>query len=143
VLSANRSFANTDSGASIIPDLRPTKELQHSPILCCRFDDLRGDLGVTSIGLVKIDVEGAERQVLHGMERSLRELRAPILCEILYADAHADILRYERNVRSIMHFLDQLEYTVFRIKRTGGKAFPGAPENHGIPDPGLDARKCA
>jgi FkbM family methyltransferase len=107
----------TDSGASIVPDLRVTKELKHTPILCCRFDDLRGDLNVTSIGLVKIDVEGAELQVLRGMEGSIRELRPPIVSEILYADAHADILHYESNVRSIMRFLDQLEYTVFRIQK--------------------------
>jgi FkbM family methyltransferase len=109
--------ATTDSGATIIADLRGTKELKHAPILCCRFDDLRGDLGVTSIGLVKIDVEGAELQTLRGMEGSLRKLRAPILCEILYANEHADILQYESNVKSIMRLLDQLEYTVFRIQK--------------------------
>jgi len=109
--------AATDSGASIIQDIRGTRALRTTPILCCRFDDLRGELGITSLGLVKIDVEGAELGVLRGMEGSLRELRAPILCEILYADARADIHSYERNVISIMQFLDQLEYTVFQVQK--------------------------
>jgi FkbM family methyltransferase len=118
VLNLYSAFGSaTDSGASIISDLRPTKELEHTTILCCRFDDLRGDLGLTSIGLVKIDVEGAELQVLRGMEASLRELRVPILCEVLYADAHADMLLYENNVRSITRFLDQIEYTVFLVQK--------------------------
>lgn len=109
--------ATTDSGASLVADLRGSRELKHAPILCCRFDDLRSGLGISSIGLIKIDVEGAELQVLRGMQGSLRELRMPVLCEILYADEHADIRSYENNVKAIMSFLNQLEYTVFHVQK--------------------------
>lgn len=109
--------ATTDSGASVVAALRGTRELTHSPILCCRFDDLRHDLKIASIGLIKIDVEGAELPVLRGMEKTLRESRPPVLCEFLYADERADIVQYEKNMASIKRFLEQLEYTVFRIQK--------------------------
>ncbi len=83
-----------DVNATIVPDLRPRMTLEQTAVFCCRFDDLRSALGIASIGLVKIDVEGAELAVLRGMEGSLRELRAPVLCEILYADERADLRQY-------------------------------------------------
>jgi FkbM family methyltransferase len=109
--------ATTDQAASIIPDLRDARGLQHSPILCCRFDDLGNDLGLTSIGLVKIDVEGAELRVLRGMAGSLKELRVPVLCEVLYADKHADMQSYKSNLQEIKRLLDELGYSIFRVQK--------------------------
>jgi FkbM family methyltransferase len=72
--------ATTDSGASLDPHLQGDRELRHSQIICCRFDDLRVHLGIASIGLIKIDVEGAENLVLRGMEATLdrRHLELPV-----------------------------------------------------------------
>jgi FkbM family methyltransferase len=109
--------ASTDQGASIIPDIRGCRELQPTTILCCRFDDLRDDLKIRSIGLIKIDVEGAELQVLRGMESSLQALRPSVLCEILFADARVDIEKYANNVRQIWRYLEDLQYSVFRIQK--------------------------
>jgi FkbM family methyltransferase len=106
----------TDGSASIMPDHRPTKRSMQTPVTCCRFDDLRAYLGLISIALMKIDVEGAELAVLHGMEKSLRELRTPILCEILYADMWADFSRYEHRVRSLIDFLSDKKYEIFRVR---------------------------
>jgi FkbM family methyltransferase len=115
----------TDSGASIDPELRGTRELRHTQVLCCRFDDLRVRLSIASIGLIKIDVEGAEIQVLRGMEKTLAELRVPLICEVLYASASADITRYEITVKSIMEFLVRLEYLVFRVRKDRDEQFQG------------------
>lgn len=124
----------TDLTASIVPDLRPGREHAQTPVLCCRFDDLRRALGITSIGLIKIDVEGAELSVLHGMEKSLRELRAPILCEILYADATADILQYEVGIKLLVNFITEMEYTMFRVRMDrGGNNFYGLVQTAGLP----------
>jgi FkbM family methyltransferase len=106
----------TDVSASVVPDLRPGRKNTQTPIVCCRFDDLWDSLDVTSLGLIKIDVEGAELSVLRGMEKSLRKLRAPILCEILYADETADIEQYKKNVKSILNFLDQIQYAIYRVR---------------------------
>ena len=124
----------TDLTASIVPDLRPGREHAQTPVLCCRFDDLRRALGITSIGLIKIDVEGAELSVLHGMDKTLRELRAPILCEILYADATADILQYEERINLLINFIAEIEYTIFRVGMDGsGKKFYGLVQTTELP----------
>jgi FkbM family methyltransferase len=109
--------STTDQGASIIPDIRGGGELQSSTILCCRFDDLRNDLKIHSIGLIKVDVEGAELQVLRGMESSLQAFRPPVLCEILFADARADIKKYADNVKAIWNYVEGLQYSVFSIQK--------------------------
>jgi FkbM family methyltransferase len=118
-----------DPSASVIQDLRPTRKQKQTPVLCCRFDDIRQGLGVTSIGLIKIDVEGAELAVMQGMERSLRESRPCILCEILYSDQFADIRRYERNLRATMSFIKGIGYSMFRVQTDQmGKSFMGLRE---------------
>jgi FkbM family methyltransferase len=108
----------TDACASILPNLRLWRSHNQRPVpvLCCRFDDLREDLGITSIGLIKIDVEGAELAVLQGMEKSLREFRPPILCEILYADPTTDIMIHEERVRSLAEFIAGIEYDMYRVR---------------------------
>lgn len=115
--------STTDSGASIDPELRGTRELRHTQVLCCRFDDLRSHLGIASIGLIKIDVEGAEIQVLRGMEQTLKDSRVTVICEVLYADANADLEHYKITVKSIMQFLEQLDYSVFRVRKDGKHQF--------------------
>jgi FkbM family methyltransferase len=125
---------STDVSASVVPNLRPARKKTVRPVVCCRFDDIRSDLGITSIGLIKIDVEGAELFVLRGMEVSLRTMRSPILCEILYADAHADILHYEANLREIERFLDEIKYDIFRILMDqSGKRFVGLLKVSALP----------
>jgi len=117
--------ATTDSGASIEPDIRGTRAMSHAQIVCCRFDDLRARMGIDSIGLIKIDVEGAEIRVLRGMEETLRELRVPMIFEVLYADGNADIKHYEVTVKATMQFLERLEYTVFRVRKDRKEQFQG------------------
>ncbi|HLH10870.1 MAG TPA: FkbM family methyltransferase [Methylovirgula sp.] len=107
----------TDNGASLIADLRPGIELEDNVVPCYRFDDIRDDLGLDAIGLVKVDVEGAELQVLQGMHQSLKDFRPPLLCEILGADAQADIAKYEATLEALTDFLHAHDYTVFNVQK--------------------------
>ncbi len=58
----------TDSSASIEIELRPGREWDVQFVACYRFDDIRSQIGIGDIGLMKIDVEGAELSVLRGDE---------------------------------------------------------------------------
>jgi hypothetical protein len=90
-------------------------QVDSTAIYCCRFDELRAPLAVTSIGLVKIDVEGAELAVLRGMEGTFRAERVPVLCEILYADNSADIEAHRRKMEATDSFLREIQYVPFRL----------------------------
>jgi FkbM family methyltransferase len=120
--------ANTDSGATLIRQLRRTRRLVANAVYCCRFDDLRGDLEIDSIGLIKIDVEGAELKVLQGMEATMREMRVPLLCEILYADAHADMGEYAAAVDALRGHLERLHYAAYRVEKDSGGRLVGLSE---------------
>ncbi|HVH81777.1 MAG TPA: FkbM family methyltransferase [Stellaceae bacterium] len=106
-----------DSTASVIADLRPGRRVRRIPVFCYRFDDLRDFLGIRAISLIKIDVEGAELAVLRGMAATIRELRPPILCEILYADVNADLTRFAATMQEISGLLADLNYRIHRIKK--------------------------
>lgn len=95
------SLDSTDSSASLLAHLRPTYAKRHfnlQLVPCFPFDDIRASLNINRIGFVKIDVEGAELEVLMGMRANLAECRPLVLCEVLFTDSLADItVTKERN----------------------------------------------
>ena len=69
---------HNDGLASIIPfdsDCKPGQIPSSKPVrvACTSFDCLAARIGLTGVDLMKIDVEGAEDQVISGMERFLSQ----------------------------------------------------------------------
>ena len=73
------------------------------------FDDLVKDS--SAITLVKIDVEGAELQVLRGMERLLRNARPNLLLEV----TDTFLRELGDSASSLLAFLDQFGYVCYLI----------------------------
>ena len=111
-----------DSGATIVPNLRPEKLNDVDLVPCFRFDDIAQSLGVTRITFVKIDVEGSELGVLLGMRKHLKEFRPPILCEVLFTDINADLSGHREINAKLMQFLDELDYAVVQLVRSPDQA---------------------
>ena len=61
------------------------------------------------IGIIKIDIEGAELELLYHLEDLLREQRPLIIVEIL-PDYHT-----ESELAEFLEFLNELEYDMYRI----------------------------
>ncbi len=57
--------------------------------------------------------------------QTLRELRVPVICEVLYANASTDISRYAATVQGITEYLKQVEYGIFRIQKKPSGQFHG------------------
>jgi len=116
------SFSNsdTDSSAFINRFVRPKWETRGEFIPCLRFDDLFGALGLDQIALAKIDVEGFELEALRGMKTTLGRLRPPLLCEVLDADADADLELHHARVEQLQALLTDLDYQIHRIQKTAG-----------------------
>ncbi len=67
-----RRIQLSTSSASIEPDLRPERDWVVQFVACYKFDDIRRQVGISDIALMKIDVEGAELSTLRGMKEALR-----------------------------------------------------------------------
>jgi FkbM family methyltransferase len=63
------------------------------------LDDVLKVLGIARVDLIKIDVEGAELEVLRGLEETLREENPRVIIEVL-----------KRDEIKIVHYLNDLAY---------------------------------
>jgi FkbM family methyltransferase len=110
--------AATDSAASIITDFRKGSTVYRKEIIpCFKFSDINLALP-EDIAFVKIDVEGAELEVLEGIKSLLIEYRPFIIIEILpvYNMSNADRLHRQQ---AIERLLSELGYMVLRILKQG------------------------
>ena len=86
-------------------------------------DEVLGELGIEDICAIKIDVEGAERQVLAGLEATMRAKRPPIFFEVLPNFHGNERIRVAEDLAvnnraeadAIYSFLDRLGYGVAQI----------------------------
>jgi FkbM family methyltransferase len=66
-------------GLSVSPGFREEKPFD---MVCRRLDDDLETLGITNVGIIKLDVDGYELRVLRGAEKTIRRDTPPILCEL-------------------------------------------------------------
>jgi FkbM family methyltransferase len=106
---------STDSGATVVQD--PGFRPQH-PVVQTRWVPLF-DIGNVpthllsqGIGVIKIDVEGAEQAVLNGLAQTLRASRPPVLLEILPMWAEEATLEKNAHIEA---FIRSNDYRLLRV----------------------------
>lgn len=82
---------------------------------CTTLDELCRQRGLSRIALVKIDVEGAELLVLHGMTRIMRKMRPAIVLEL---EPHL-LAGFATSVTAIVRLLEDFDYSIWPL---GGHA---------------------
>jgi FkbM family methyltransferase len=110
------SDSNEDSSASIIEGYRSKSVVKKSfnvPVFS--FSDLNIDLSLR-FDVIKIDVEGAEFEVLKGLFERINRDRPVILMEVLPAYSTENTIRINRQ-ENISLILGDLKYTIFRVKK--------------------------
>jgi len=114
------SSASTDSSASIIADFRPGSKIDRKEIVpCFSFRDIeQSDFG--SIGIIKIDVEGAELEVIQGFVERLVKDKPFILIEILPVYDVSNKERMERQ-EALEKIMRSVNYKLFRIHKKNEK----------------------
>jgi FkbM family methyltransferase len=75
-----------------------------------RVDDLRAELGLPAPDWIKIDVEGFELPALKGAERTLRESKPVIICEINHVHG-----RFGTRVTDLVEMLASQGYKMHRL----------------------------
>lgn len=113
-----RADVPEDDSATLIADLRPGWNLTTMYIPCYQFDDVCQSLKLDRISLIKIDVEGAELEVLQGMRETLKSFRCTVLCEVLFTDSDADPEFNRTKNEKIMRLLADFDYQVLQVVKS-------------------------
>jgi FkbM family methyltransferase len=114
-----------DSAASLIKNFRPDHAVYHQlmvPVL--RFQSITNALNIQTVGIVKIDVEGAELEVVKTLYPLLTEQRPLVLLEILPVYSVENMMRKERQ-EELEQLFEQLNYSFYRVSKTINDEFIG------------------
>ncbi len=117
--------AGADSSATMMGDLRPghysKDDVSYVPVF--PFDEL--DLGaITDISFIKIDVEGAELEVLTGLQKTLQKHNPVITCEVLDChSAETNLRALQERASRLVELVKSLNYTIYRIRPENGLNF--------------------
>lgn len=122
VLKLNFYFEDTvDSSASIIPNFRPNQPVHHSvyvPVFNPEAFAALWESRQPGSPLLKIDVEGAELEVLTGLSGWIEACGPVILAEVLPAYSSENNFRITRQ-KQIEKLLLKWNYQIAWIKKTG------------------------
>jgi FkbM family methyltransferase len=103
-----------DATASILEQIRPNDRIEKKEfVYVTRMDDLLENIGA-KITVLKIDVEGAEIEVLKGAISTIRMNQPIIIIEILPAYSSENTWRIERQ-DEIEQFIKSIDYKIIRI----------------------------
>ncbi len=119
-----RLFGNNEiaSGASIIADFRTGEEfhkvVQIVPVM--KGDEVLEPTTHKAIGLIKVDVEGAELEVLKGLQLVLTLSKPNIVVEILpvYTLTNENGINRKRRQDELLAYLKTLGYTLYLINES-------------------------
>jgi FkbM family methyltransferase len=114
-----KSYAE-DSRASVVSSLRPDYFKNKESIISLDFDSFFSE---TQIVFVKIDVEGAELDVIQGMKQSIVKNQPLITCEVLDSH-HPSVTEFTQNrAEQLCKLIHSLNYSIVQLqtKDIGGK----------------------
>lgn len=108
--------SDVDASASILAEFRPNEKIIEEKIIpVFNVNDLTNlKSTLEKVGILKIDVEGAELEVLESLEAVIGKSHPFILMEILPVYSTGNIYRIERQEK-IERILKQFNYTIYRI----------------------------
>lgn len=108
----------TDSSASILENFRENKILRKELISLFDVKSIKNKINLNNMSFLKVDVEGAELEVIESFKDEIKNHNPFILLEILPVyniNENAD--RYERQ-NKLLSILKNLNYSIFSIIKT-------------------------
>jgi FkbM family methyltransferase len=113
-----------DSTASVVGNFRASRPVyQRMCVAAFRYETVAASLPPMAMGLVKIDVEGAELDVVLGLETAIRRDRPTLIVEILPVYSEENVDRKQRQ-EELEDTLRRWDYVLLRINKDG-KQFAG------------------
>lgn len=117
----------TDECASLIDRKGAVNTSAQTYVQCRIGDEVLKEMGVDSISAIKIDVEGAELQVMEGLTHVLTSQRPPVIFEVLPNFSgigertwhEPDVCEKNRSTAGKIHrLLSEAGYQIFQIDET-------------------------
>jgi len=115
---------DTDSGATIIKNLRSISDKSTKLVPVFRYESIQDRLPKNNVSVIKIDVEGAEIEVVETLLPIILRDRPVIIIEILPIGKEAASLRSARN-KQLVNMLDAAKYAFYRIAKTPDDKYAG------------------
>jgi FkbM family methyltransferase len=125
---STRTFFQITSGDTTRGGLQPpasADRVSEISVETTRLDDYVSQFSLQRVDLVKLDVEGGEREVLGGASLVLTKFRPIFICEVLDATTQA----WGYNAREIIVMLQSLGFNWFEI-RPDGSIVPHQVKDH-------------
>ncbi len=107
--------AFADCSATLHPEMWRSRQLTSRHVVCCAFDSIWPTLQEPDIALIKIDVEGAELDVLSGMKKTLSRNRPPVICEVLHKGEEIDPEHGTRPNDRLSDLVSELDYVILQV----------------------------
>ena len=109
-------FDNAESGATSMQNIREKKNITEVECSLRRLDNVVEELGIASMDLMKIDVEGSELMVLKGGMHSIEKYKPVIFCEMLRKWS----AKFGYHPNDIIHLLEGTGYKCYVQNGAGG-----------------------
>ncbi|NUJ81644.1 FkbM family methyltransferase [Methylocystis sp. FS] len=120
--------STSDPSASLVEGFRPGEAIDATKLVpVMRFADVEEFVALPDLGLVKIDVEGAEVEVISSMRDALSKFKPWLIVEILPCYTANNVARLDRQ-RKIEAMMRDEQYVMFRIFKTQSGALHGLTE---------------
>lgn len=111
------SDTDTDSSASIVSEFRPSKKVSHKKIIpLFNLESIKNKLNIGDISILKIDVEGAELEVINSFADEITDKEPIILIEILPTYSDKNMFRIERQEK-IQELLLGKGYHIYNVQK--------------------------
>lgn len=117
-----------DPSASVVEDFRPAQAVDAIKLVpVMRFADVEQVVSLPDLGFVKIDVEGAEAEVIASMRAALARFQPWLIVEILPCYTASNTARVSRQGQ-IEDMMRDAGYAILRILKTPAGSLAGLTE---------------
>ena len=114
-----------DSSACMVDNFRPDNKIYSRAFVpVFQFNSLTSILTEKSVGIVKIDVEGAELEVVKSLLDLIRRDKPIILIELLPVYSVDNTFRKDRQDELEQIFAD-IDYAILRVEKTASNTYAG------------------